>query len=52
MSHENPGDDPRQRTDWKSPKQTGQPWKGPVENALQRSSGKPDLARWRDADTH
>ena len=34
MSKEKPTDDPRQQTDWKSTKQTDQPWKGPVEKVM------------------
>jgi hypothetical protein len=52
MSKEKPADDPRERTDWKSPKQTDEPWKGPVEKEQKPRSGKPDLERWHDSDTH
>ncbi len=52
MSKEKPGDDPRERTDWKSPKQTDEPWHGPVEKEQKPGGGKPDLERWHDADTH
>jgi hypothetical protein len=31
MSKEKPGDDPRERTDWKSTKQTDKPWQCRVE---------------------
>jgi hypothetical protein len=53
MSKEKPGDDPRQRTDEKTTRQTDQPWKGPVEKE-QRSDRtfKPDLEKWHDTDTH
>jgi hypothetical protein len=53
MSKEKPGDDPRQRTDEKTTRQTDKPWKGPVEKE-QRSDGapKPDLEKWHDTDTH
>jgi hypothetical protein len=33
MSREKPGDDPRQRTDEKSTKQSNEPWKAPVERS-------------------
>ena len=33
MSNEKPNDDPRQRTDWGSTKQTDEPWKGPPERS-------------------
>jgi hypothetical protein len=47
MSKETPVDDPRQRTDWKSPKQTDQPWKGNPEKEQQRGGPKPDLDEWQ-----
>jgi hypothetical protein len=52
MSKEKPIDDPRQRTDWKSPKQTDEPWKGPVENEQKPGGPKPDLEKWHDTNTH
>ena len=51
MSKEKPNDDPRRQTDWKSTKQTDQPWKGPVEKE-QRSDDKIDLEKWHDTNTH
>ena len=53
MSKEKPGDDPRQRTDAETTKQTDKPWNGPVEKE-QRSDGapKPDLEKWHDTNTH
>jgi hypothetical protein len=49
MSKECPNDDPRQRTDWKTTKQTDQPWKGPVEKEQRTGSvDEADLERWQD----
>jgi hypothetical protein len=52
-TEEKPTDDPRERTDWKSPKQTDQPWKGPVEKE-QRPAGisGPDLEKCHNTNTH
>jgi hypothetical protein len=52
MSKENPGDDPRQRTDWKTTKQTEEPWKGPVEKEQKPGGPPPDLEKWQESDTH
>jgi hypothetical protein len=53
MSKEKPNDDPRRQTDWKSTKQTDQPWKGQVEKEQKpHGTAKPDLERWHDSDTH
>jgi hypothetical protein len=52
MSKEKPTDDPRQRTDWKSTKQTDQPWKGPVEKEQQGGARKEDLEKWNESGTH
>jgi hypothetical protein len=51
MSQEKPDDDPRQRTDWGSKKQTEKPWKGPVEKE-QKPGPPPDLERWHETNTH
>jgi hypothetical protein len=53
MSKEKPNDDPRQKTDKKSFKQTNEPWKQPVEKE-QNPDGvaKPDLERWQESNTH
>jgi hypothetical protein len=53
MSREKPNDDPRQRTDWKTTKQTDEPWKGPIEKE-QRSSppSEEDLERWQKTNTN
>lgn len=53
MSRANPNDDPRQRTDKRTFRQTDEPWKQPVEKE-QNPKGvpEPDLERWRESDTH
>jgi hypothetical protein len=53
MSKETPKDDPRQRTDWKSPKQTGEPWKGPPEKEQKPDGASElDLEKWHQTNTH
>jgi hypothetical protein len=52
MSKEKPTDDPRQRTDEGSIKQTDEPWKGPVEKDQKPGGSKPDLEKWHDTNTH
>jgi hypothetical protein len=52
MSKETPNDDPRQETDWKSPKQTDKPWKGPTEKEQNPGHQKPDLEKWQETNTH
>jgi hypothetical protein len=52
MSKETPKDDPRQRTDWGSSKQTEEPWKGPPEKDQFDPQSKPDLEKWNDTKTH
>ena len=52
MSREKPNDDPRQRTDEKSSKQTDEPWKGPPEKEQQRTGPPPDLEKWHETKTH
>jgi hypothetical protein len=52
MSKEKPNEDPRQRTDWKSTKQTDKPWKGSTEKEQQSDGAKPDLEKWHDTNTH
>jgi hypothetical protein len=38
--------------DWKSNKQTDQPWKSPVEKEQQSGTAKEDLEKWKDTNTH
>jgi hypothetical protein len=53
MSKETPKDDPRQRIDWKSPKQTDEPWKGPPEKEQNPGgTSKLDLEKWHQTNTH
>jgi hypothetical protein len=52
MSKEKPNDDPRQRTDWGSAKQTEEPWKGPPEKEQKPSDTEIDLENWARSDTH
>jgi hypothetical protein len=49
MSKEKPNEDPRQHTDWKSTKQTDQPWKGPVERKERRQDRLGKVARYQHA---
>ena len=50
MSKETPKDDPRQRSDQGSHRQTDKPWKG---NNEQRNDGaKIDLEKWHETNTH
>jgi len=53
MSKEKPSDDPRQRTDRKSLKQTEEPWKGPVEKEQKPGAlSDLDLEKWHSTNTH
>jgi hypothetical protein len=52
MSKENPLDDPRQQTDWNSPKQTDKPWKGNPEKEQRPGGPPPDLEEWERSNTH
>jgi hypothetical protein len=52
MSRETPKDDPRQKTDWGSHKQTDKPWKGPPEKEQKPSKNPHDLENWQETDTH
>jgi hypothetical protein len=47
MSKETPADDPHQKTDEGSLKQTDQPWKGPPEKEQKPSDHTPDLEKAR-----
>jgi hypothetical protein len=49
---ETPLDDPRQKTDWPSTKQTDEPWKGQVEKEQKNKDGDIDLEKWQDSNTH
>lgn len=52
MSREEPTDDPRQKTDWGSHKQTDKPWKEKPEKEQRSGSVKPDLEKWHETNTH
>jgi hypothetical protein len=52
MSKETPKDDPRQRNDEGSIKQTDQPWKGNPEKEQRSSAKTSDLEKWQRSDTH
>ncbi|MGJ5180069.1 hypothetical protein ACQR16_21575 [Bradyrhizobium oligotrophicum] len=51
MSKETPKDDPRQRNDGGSIKQTDKPWDGNPEKE-QRSDSEKDLEKWAETKTH
>jgi hypothetical protein len=52
MSKETPKNDPRERSDWGSPKQTDKPWKGNPEKEQRNGDEKPDLEKWQESSTH
>jgi hypothetical protein len=52
MSKETPTDDPRQKTDGGSLRQTDKPWKGPPEKEQKPSDHTPDLEKWQETHTH
>ena len=52
MSKETPKDDPHQRTDEGSPKQTDKPWKGNPEKEQGSDDHTPDLEKWHETKTH
>jgi hypothetical protein len=52
MSKEKPTDDPRQKTDWGSHKQTDKPWKEKPEKEQRSGAVKPDLEKWHETNTH
>jgi hypothetical protein len=51
MSKEKPDDDPRQRTDWETNRQTDQPWKRNIEKDQQSGVKKEDLEKWNESNT-
>lgn len=51
MSKELAKDDPRERTDWGSSKQTDKPWKGSPEKVQKPGDTKVDLEKWQESDT-
>ena len=52
MSKETPKDDPRQRTDKETTRQTDKPWEGNPEKEQRSGVLKDDLERWQESDTH
>jgi hypothetical protein len=52
MNKETPKDDPRQRTDKGSLKQTDTPWKGNPEKEQRSQAEKDDLETWHRSGTH
>jgi hypothetical protein len=52
MSKEKPTDDPREQSDWKTTKQTDQPWKRPLDNDQKSGVRKDDLEKWNESKTH
>ena len=53
MSQEKPNQDPRERSDKASFRQTEKPWKQPVEKEQNpKRVPKPDLEEWQRSDTH
>jgi hypothetical protein len=52
MSKETPKDDPRQRSDKGSLKQTDQPWKGNPEKEQRSDLKEGDLERWHETNTN
>ena len=51
MSKETPKDDPRQKSDQGSHKQTDKPWKGNPEKE-QRNDAEINLEKWHETNTH
>lgn len=52
MSKETPKDDPRQRSDWGSHKQTDKPWKEHPEKEQRTDTSGHDLEKWHETSTH
>jgi hypothetical protein len=52
MSKETPKDDPRQRTDHGSSRQTDKPWKGNPEKEQRSHVSEDDLEKWHRTSTH
>lgn len=52
MSKETPKDDPRQKSDQGSHRQTDKPWKGNPEKEQRNEDPKIDLEKWHETNTH
>lgn len=50
---ETPQDDPRQKTDWPTHRQTDKPWKGnPEKDQIAPNRPDIDLEKWQESNTH
>lgn len=50
---ETPLDDPRERNDWPTDRQTRQPWKGnPEKDQVAPDRPDIDLEKWQESNTH
>jgi hypothetical protein len=52
MSKETPKDDPRQKSDQESHRQTDKPWEGNPEKEQRNDDAKIDLEKWQETNTH
>jgi hypothetical protein len=52
MSKETPKDDPRERTDQGSHRQTEEPWNGNPEKEQRSGTKKSDPDKWQETNTH
>jgi len=52
ISKETPKDDPRQKSDQGSHRQTDKPWKGNPEKEQRNDDAKIDLEKWQETNTH
>ena len=52
MSQETPKDDPRQKSDQGSHRQTDKPWKGNPEKEQRNDDAKIDLEKRQETNTH
>ena len=52
MSKETPKDDPRQKSDQGSHRQTDKPWKGNPKKEQRNDDAKIDLEKWHETNTH
>lgn len=45
-------DDPGEKTDWPTTKQTDEPWKGNPEKEQRNDGATIDLEKWQETNTH
>ncbi|MDP1865479.1 MAG: hypothetical protein Q8L13_03920 [Bradyrhizobium sp.] len=45
-------DDPGEKTDWPTTKQTDEPWKGNPEKEQRNKGATIDLEKWQETNTH